>query len=416
MRKPKVLVVSKYLAPGAEVGGRRFSHLSREFQKRGIDVTCIAASLPPASALDPSLPEPSSLYRVPPHFRLPRKGRGILSRVVNRLTRGVVSPLDPDPLWLPGALRLGKDVARDFRPDLVIGTIPPLSAAIVASRLADAAGCPLILDYRDPWSAYPWKHFLKSTYARRSATSLEMKCIARSAARVFNTPEIREWFEKYFPDADTAHHHVIPNGVSSGARRDEPAGVTPEIIYAGEVYGDRSVLPVLRALSTLHRSAAAGVPRKLVLYGELPLVELQRIQAAGLEFLLERRPPVSSAELAGILRSASCLLVISGSQMSYSIPYKMYDYLAARRPILALSPSGSALCRFCGQFNIGEYADPADQEAVTAALARATAPDRVYDGAALEVHLWSRLAAQYIGVMDSVRGPASGVQGTFHGG
>ena len=400
----KILVVSKFLAPGSEVGGRRFSHLTRQFEERGFEVHAVAAALPPGSGRDPSLPEVQRLHRAGPHFHLPVQRRTLVARTINRLTRNIVAPLDPDPLWMPGALHKGRSLTAKLRPDVVIGTIPPLSAGLIACKLADAAGCPLILDYRDPWSAYPWLRKMKTAYSRGIATWLEQRCVVGSAARVFSTPEIRDWFEQYFPAATRACNYVIPNGVDD---RQEGIGASTkslerEIVYAGELYGDRSILPVLLAIAALDGTAASSGPLKLAVYGEIPASELQRVRAAGVERHLERRQMVSSVELARILRSAACLLVISGDEMTYSIPYKMYDYLASRRPILALSPRESAVHRFFRQFDVGEYADPGDQEAVTAALQRVTVASRVIDGAALEVHRWSRLASEYANVIEAV--------------
>jgi glycosyltransferase involved in cell wall biosynthesis len=87
--------------------------------------------------------------------------------------------------------------------------------------------------------------------------------------------------------------------------------------------------------------------------------------------------------------------------MSYSIPYKLYDYMAAGRPILALAPPGSALERLFSESHIGAIADPADHRAIVRALRSQLDPESSgADPAVVQRHSWDRLAEDYVRVIE----------------
>ncbi len=399
----RILVISRFLAPSSAVGGKRFSYFTREFAKRGFDVHAVTAALSADDPPDMSLKAGGTVVRTPAHARLSIQGNGLAARAINRVAKAVLAPLDTDPLWIGPAVRIGRHLASQVQDGVVIGTMPPLSAGTVAACIAKSSAWPLILDYRDPWSAYPWPHKLRGIYSRGVATRLEQRYVAASAARVFNTPEMRDWFQQYFPRAPKEWNFVIPNGLDVSAADVADTGEEEqEIVHAGAIYGDRSLLPVVRALA---RTAALHpeLPRiRLAVYGEVPENDMAAIRREKHDHFIEVRPRISRTDLESVLCRARALLVVSGGQMGYSIPYKIYDYLAARRPVLALAPAGTAVQRFMNEFAVGEHADPADEQAVQRALEGVLRKGATVDPRALEVHRWSSLADTYVEVIDKV--------------
>jgi hypothetical protein len=411
----RILVISRFLAPSSAVGGKRFSYLMREFEARGMDVRAVTTALDSQDTPDMTLPASGGVFRTLPHTRLLVGGAGFTARALNRLAKTLLAPLDTDPLWIGPATRLGRQLAAEAPRGVIIGTIPPLSAGTVAARIARSSGWPLILDYRDPWTAYPWDLHLRGWYSRALATRLEGRYIAASAARAFNTPEMRDWFQRYFPGAAAEWNFVIPNGLDVTETASSRVSATdPEIVHAGAIYGDRSLVPVLRALATSMAAHPRVQPLRVVVYGKVRDTDIARIRQEGLERLLVVRPRISHVELQAVLKRARALLIVSGRQMGYSIPYKTYDYLAARRPILALAPAGSAVQRFMREFAVGEHADPADEDAVQRALARVVLSEAAADTRALEAHRWSHLADEYVHVIDRVSRHAQTAGGRTH--
>lgn len=392
---PPVLVFSRYFAPSPAVGGKRFSFLSRELSRLGFDVRVICAELDPAETPDASLPGGGSVQRCAPVPRLPLSREWPLARIVNRCLRLVLEPVDHDVTWIRPALRAAQRATRAGERGVVIATVPPFSAALAAARFARRTDWPLILDYRDPWSGFHRPSRLRSPLSRRLARALEHYCLKQSNARVFNTPEMKEGFEKYFPDLDCDRNFVIPNGLDPPPPAVLPA-VGRDLVHAGAIYGDRSLRPVLRALRRLAARHQELRATRLVVYGEMVPPERAAVEQEGLGDLLILQPRSSREQLWQALRSAAALVAVSGDQMRYSVPYKLYDYLGAGRPILGLASRGTALERFFVEHRIGEFAELSDEAGVEAALERVLrGRERPVVPPAIEAHLWSRLALEY---------------------
>ena len=134
-------------------------------------------------------------------------------------------------------------------------------------------------------------------------------------------------------------------------RRPPPTGPI-DIVHAGEIFTGRSLVPVLEAARRLAARHPAR-PIRVITYGELPAAEWARIRAGNLESFVEVRPRIPFGELFAELQRAHVLLAVVGDHMLYSTPYKVYDYMAAGRPILAIAPRGAALFELLAESGAG---------------------------------------------------------------
>ena len=403
-----VLIVSYFFAPSAEVGAKRFSFLAPELKRLGFDVQVIAGKIVSDEADDPSLPVISKVCRSSPSVSFPLRGR-MLGRAGNWIARKLLAPVGPEIFWNGPAVRAAGSLGLKTKRGVVVGTIPPYSTAIAAARIARNLEWPLILDYRDPWTAYPsvkrarggWK---RAGWSHAVASSLERACVEQSSARVFNTEEMKVFFEEYFPQADPRRNFVIPNGLRLPKEDPRTAPATSrDIVHAGAIYGDRSLLPVLRALAAIIQNDPGFSDVRLVQYGDLLPAERNGHPGGEVATPACREIANSARSLWPVLRAGRVLLVVSGREMNYSIPYKLYDYLTAGRPILALAPTGSAVARMFSESRIGAYVDPKEENQLRAALGsllegKTQAPDKQV----LDRHLWSNLAMEYREIIDVV--------------
>ncbi len=58
--------------------------------------------------------------------------------------------------WIGAATAAGLEVVRDWRPDNVVGSDPPNSGLVAASRIARSCGAPRIAELRDLWVDNPY--------------------------------------------------------------------------------------------------------------------------------------------------------------------------------------------------------------------------------------------------------------------
>jgi glycosyltransferase involved in cell wall biosynthesis len=409
MSSRTLLIVSYHIAPSPAVGAKRFSFLAREFAALGYDVHVIANELDdsPHGPPDASLPDSAPVHRVRAPLELPLRGRGFLSRKLNSLAHRLLAPLGVEYFWAGAAARKALEVARGLAPGVVIATSPPHAALIAGARVARALGWPLIVDYRDPWSGYDWPAWRKSSLANSLARRVEAPIVSASAARVLNTPAMRVEFEKHFPFAPVERTFVIPNGFDPVPAAPPPSTTGPiNLVHAGEIFTGRSLVPVLHAAQRLSVKFPA---RQIVVttYGALPAPELARIEAAGLTSFVEVRPRIPFRELFAALQSAHALLAVVGDHMLYSTPYKVYDYMAAGRPILGLAPRGASLFELLSESGAGVCVEPGDVDAIERALERMLSVGDAGRAARVERFRWSELALQYQAAIEAVGGGES---------
>lgn len=398
-----LIIVSYHCAPSPAVGAKRFSFLAREFTAQGYDVHVIANELEPSrlGPADVSLPQAGTVHRVAAPLKLPLAG-GWFARRLNSLARRLLAPVSLEYFWAGAATKLGVRIGRRLPRGIVIATNPPHAAAIAGARIARQLGWPFVLDYRDPWTANDWPKWRRSAIELAFARPIEARLVRQSAARVLNTPAMRDFFERDFPEAPETRNFVIPNGFDPvGTSAAPPPSGDIEIIHAGEIYTGRSLVPVLKAARTL-MARHPGRNIRVTTYGDLPPVEWQRIREAAVEDLVQVLPRIPFAELFGRLQRAHVLLALVSDHMLYSTPYKVYDYMAAGRPILGLAHPGAALFDFLEESGAGTCVEFGDDAGTEAALERLLFAPNAGLAPHTERYRWSNLALNYRAVLEAV--------------
>ncbi len=406
--RPTLLIVSYHFAPSPLVGAKRFSFLTREFTRLGFDVHVITHEIRDSAhgREDSSLPLHGSVHRCASSLELPLKPGGSWWRkILNGLFFRLLAPVGLEYFWARAATRKALEVARGLPRGVVIATSPPRAALIAGARIARRLGWPLILDYRDPWSAYDWPQWHRGSVELWFARRIEARLVRTSAARVLNTPDMREWFEEAFTSAPIPRNHVVPNGFDAVPAPGPPdPGGALRIVHAGEIYGSRSLVPLLEAVQRVSQRHPAR-PVQVITFGALPAAERQRIAAAGLAHLIEERPRIPFAALFAELHRAHLLLAVVSDHMTYSTPYKVYDYMAAGRPILGLAPRDAALHELLAESGAGVSAEPQDVAGIEDALERSLFGAALQSSARIDNYRWSNLARRYLKVIETVLAP-----------
>jgi glycosyltransferase involved in cell wall biosynthesis len=406
--RPTLLIVSYHFAPSPLVGAKRFSFLTREFTRQGFDVHVVSNEIRESAhgREDHTLPLQGTVHRVANPREVSLAGKGWWTRLRNAFWRRALAAVGMEYFWARAATQKALEVAAKLPgPGVVIATSPPHAALIAGAAIARRLGWPLVLDYRDPWSAYNWPDWHRGGFTQWLSARIERRLVRRSAACVLNTPSMREWFEESFGGATSARNFVVPNGFDAVPAAESPDASGPiQIVHAGEIYGSRSLVPLLRAIANLSTSHSAR-PIRVTNYGALPAAEWRRIRDAGLEKWIDERPRIPFTALFRELQRAHVLLAVVSEHMTYSTPYKVYDYMAAGRPILALAPQDAALHDLLEDSGAGASADPQDIAAIEAALERMLFGPAPANAARIEKFRWVNLAQQYRAVIDSVAQP-----------
>jgi glycosyltransferase involved in cell wall biosynthesis len=229
-----------------------------------------------------------------------------------------------------------------------------------------------VADFRDPWARAPWRdEWLPA--ARRAAQVFERIVVRRADAVVFTTRTNLEEFSAFYGGALAAKFHLVRNGCG----RDEFDGLTPlardgrfTMLHAGSLYGGRKPTALFAALASLRDRGV--IDAQTFCFRQIGRVALSRFDVAeesrrlGLTGLVELVASQPRREILREMLAASCLLLLQPGT-TVSIPGKLFEYLAAGRPILAIAEDGevSELVRSSG---CGLAVLPDDQAAIVRAI------------------------------------------------
>ena len=302
-----------------------------------------------------------------------KEGLARLATQTRLLGRRALVP-DENVSWnltaIPAAIRL----VRKHEIDVVITTSPPNSIHLVGAAVKRATGARWVADLRDSVVAHA--HRRSESRAVRAKEKVDLgvaKLVARSADAVvcvsdFIADEVRT---------------LEPRGrvltIANGSDFDDFDGLeyTPgprmRITHAGSFFGKRDPRPFLQAL---HDSELDIVARFL---GDFRSSDREWAEGLGLGDRLELIPYAPRATSLALQRDSDALLLLipdAGGRGKGVLSGKVFEYLAAERPILAAVPPDGAAAELIRETGAGIVAAPDDVDGAARSTGRAPPPLR----------------------------------------
>ena len=374
----RILIVAYDYPPASSVGAVRWSLMAKHLSQLGHKVTVLASDVSgdrpdddSVEALRPRTLETSRLLRrarLRPARPAERRGDAGGGRP-NRLI-GLIVPDGWVVSWAPFALRAARRLVRERGFDCVITTSPPESTHLVGLLLG--SGRPAwIADFRDGWIYEPHRGRFPTKLQRGADELLERRVAGVAEISVGATPQIADDLSQRLG----ARAVWIPNGwdpdsqVSSVDTQSGSGDPVIRLVYTGRLSGPwgRNPEPLLRAL-TYAQGGVGARPLRLIHAGTLTSEDRQAIRRSGAEGLVEHVGFLDRADVAALQRSADALLLITSSNSSEATA-KLFEYLAAGRPILALA-AGNEAARIVRETRTGTAVPPDDVKAIEEALGR----------------------------------------------
>lgn len=249
----------------------------------------------------------------------------------------IIAYPDPQKGWRRFAVEAGKDILRQQNIKALISTSPPETSHIIAKRLKDEFRIPWVADFRDLWTQNYYYLYgpLRKVIERR----LELNTLSTADALVAVSQPTAD-------DLRSLHRqkpvHSIPNGFDPAEVNTTPGNLTDKftITYTGILYpGKRSPEPLFAALRDLiaERSMDAS-DMEVRFYGpEAGWIDKQA-QRYGLTGIVRQFGIVPREVALNKQRESQLLLLLkwNDAQQRGNYPAKIFEYLAARRPVLAV--------------------------------------------------------------------------------
>ena len=249
--------------------------------------------------------------------------------------------------WVAGAVPAGLKLIRRHRPQAIWSTYPIASAHLIGLALARLTGLPWIADMRDPMTDvdYPVNPLTRKVYRW-----IEDRTVRHSCAVVCTTAGAVRNYQQRYPDVPTERFLLVENGYDeenfAGAPMPAPrdAGAPFLLVHSGIIYpSERDPVELFAALAGLQ---AAGQLQP----GELRVVLRATahddylaglIAQHGIGAFVTLAPHIPYREALAEMLGADGLLVLQAANCNHQIPAKLYEYMRAGRPVLALTdPAG----------------------------------------------------------------------------
>lgn len=388
----KILIVTYEFPPAGGVAVQRALSWAKYLPDCGCEVHVLTARNPASPVHDPELlrdvPAGVTIHRAwslepPYHFRKAvwkllngrqetrqeaardsRRPAGLGARIVKRL----LCP-DPEVLWLPLARRRAFRIIEKHGIDTVVVTAPPFSIFLVGMALKKRfPGVQLVSDFRDEWRRFYLSDFAfqGNEWARRRAGEIERATVESSDLVVAVTRTSLAELRRRYPAEPESKFAFIPNGYDpqrfSGFSPRATSNGAIVVTYVGTVYKTSSPKPYLDALDGLPERIRSRFETRFVgRIAEPNLIDGRKSLVRATGFL-------PHADAVRQMEESDYLLVTMHND--FMLPAKIFEYLAAGKPILALAPQGGEVARLLEETGAGYCADPADPAAIQAMLER----------------------------------------------
>jgi glycosyltransferase involved in cell wall biosynthesis len=403
----RVLLVTYYFPPAGGGGVQRVLSWCRHLVDLGCEVTVVAPEEPHWVDQDTTLVIPPAVTVLrtadpSPEAVIPRRALAEVRGVRRLLRRIALQPRrfavpDIHRRWRGPALAAIRAAARGgARWDVVVSSSPPETTHLIGCVAARELGIPWVADYRDSWLDLPHLRMdsalvrLKHGRNVRLATRLMREA---AAATTVSEPLARDLRARH-PQLDVL---VLENGI-------EPAEVSRAharadgfrdrgrftVTYTGNFFGRQSATAFLDGLAAaLRREPDLRGDLLVKFVGGLKPGELARATTGALGEVVEHEPFLRHDDVLATQRAADLLLLYvapgRGSQGVYT--GKVFEYVAARRPVLAIAPAGNVAADLLARAGStapgagGAHVDDEDPDRIAAALVAAWRAWRAAGGA-----------------------------------
>ncbi len=276
--------------------------------------------------------------------------------------RGNLFIPDARKFWIKPSVRFLKNYLENNPVDCIITTGPPHSLHLIGLRLKTIIGLPWLADFRDPWTQIGYQKKLKLTRAaQRKHKQLEHQVLTGADHILVTSYATQKLFEKQTSKPVSC----ITNGFDEEQILDVNLDKSFSLSHIGSLLEDRNpkvLWEVLRELKEEFPNFETDL--RINLAGKVSASVVDSIKAEGLEENLKLHGYISHREALKMQHRSPILILIEidSEETQLIIPGKLFEYLAARRPVLAIGPPQSDVRKLLVDTDAGFYYEYTQKE------------------------------------------------------
>lgn len=378
MPNKKVLILTYYWPPAGGAGVQRWLKFVKYISQMGFEPHIYTPENPEAPAFDDSLlkdiPSNAKIIKKPiwEPFSLFKKltktkgnfNAGFLSEEKKNkekwteklamFVRANIFIPDAKMFWIRPSTRFLKEYIQDEKIEVIISTGPPHSLHLIALKLKQKLGIKWIADFRDPWTNIDfYKDLPTIACVDKRHHKLEKEVLQKADKILVVGAQMKKEFQKTLA---LANIEVITNGFDSEIAQNTILDKKFSILHVGSINADRSHESFYKALHyLLQKNENLKDFLELKLVGKVDFTAREYISKYQLEEFTEFVNYVPYTEISEIQQTAHILyLPVNNTPNAKGIlTGKLFEYLAAKRPILAQGPQDGDLAQILKETNAG---------------------------------------------------------------
>lgn len=395
----KVLIIAYLFPPIGGGGVQRALKMAKYLQRFGVEASVLTVDHGNHVSLDSSLleeiPKEVIIYRAR-EWKLPRPKVANHAKETNevatanngakldskeklfkrikpglKLLKEAVLIPDDQILWYRQAVKLGIEVVRKQKIDVVFSTSGPYTNHLVAKAIKQKTNVAWIADFRDPWTQN--MHRLELKWRCRIEEHMERKVIEQADMLMTVTNSFAKNFQEKYQDK-IKKLRVIHNGFDPDDYKNlKPRKLNAKkmtFIYTGIFYKERNPRLFLEAVAEL--IAEDKIDRHKI-----------SVQFAGVfdypgynenQLCVEKHSLADVVKVWGNLPHKEALSLVAGADQllligdvsedsGAYIPGKLFEYIAVKKPIFALTVEGET-ASIIRKLNAGRIISPFNKELI----------------------------------------------------
>ena len=333
----------------------------------------------------------------------------LVTRLRNGLKKAIISLiwfvrnrlliLGEQILWLPFAVFKGVDLCKKEKIDIIYSTAPSYINHLVGLLIKKITKIPWFVDYRDLWTDYPTRR-MPSDLHKKTEKKLETWVLKNADTINIVSPIWRKSMLSTFPfippqkitaytngydpedfnDPKGNRHHYGMRSLGPSITQSPNDQMTESpndclnIVYTGSVLRNYPTPLFLRALGEISNKYPR-IKVKVHFYGNIYEEQRQKILQAIKTFSLQENVylhgNVPRKQALQIMQQADLLLLMyigEGRNIEGCIPAKLFEYIGAKRHILALVPPNGAAAEIVKKGHLGLVVSPNSYQEIKNAL------------------------------------------------
>lgn len=372
----KALIITYYWPPAGGSGVQRWLKFVKYFREFGIEPIVYTVENPNYPILDNSLindiPKNIEVLKYPiwePNNFLSFFGKkktesagflnpnpSIFGKIMQYIRANYFIP-DARKFWVKPSVKYLKKYLSESEIDVVITTGPPHSLHLIGLKLKKEIGVNWIADFRDPWTEIDYFHQLPlSKKAIEKHHYLEEEVLKNADAVLVVGNTMKSKYDKFNSNVVTVTNGFDGEIVDSIIELDAKFTIT----HIGLMNADRNSKMLWEVLAEIrNENEAFKSDFQLKLIGKMDTSVLNEISKHELSENVEIVNYVAHNEVVEFQKKSQVLLLVVNNVPSAKgiITGKIFEYLMAKRPILAIAPSDGDLATIIKQTNSGIVVD-----------------------------------------------------------